>query len=446
VITNNVFTDFYPINTGGAGDHPDAIQLWSTNQDEPGRNITIADNLVYRGNGSPIQGVFIRDTFDNLPFEDVNVSGNVILGGLYNGVSVDGVIGGEVSNNLVIGFPDQRSFLRVIMEEDFAVDNNFATSYAFATRDSAYLENNPLIDDSIEFVDEAIAAWTQSGSTSLSDLTEILLGSAPIMQTETASQDVEPTAQATSAEMMAKIVGTWKGETLHADEAGSVIFGRAGDDLIYGGASNDILVGNIGDDRLYGNEGNDVLRGTLGNDTLYGGSGTDRLFGGSGQDQLYGGNDDDVLIAGRGDDRLEGGEGADRLYGNRGNDTLFGGAGDDRLIGGSGSDVLIGGLGADRFIMRDNDNGMVDIDRILDFSSGEDRIDLRSLDADITSDGNQAFEFVGAHAFSGVAGELRYSVDGNGITILGDMDGDGTADFQLMLEGVDELTSADILF
>lgn len=442
VITNNVFTDFYPIDTGGPGDHPDAIQFWSTNQDEPGRNITISDNLVYRGNGLPIQGIFIRDTRDQMPFEDVNVSGNVILGGLYNGVSVDGVVGGEVTNNLVIGFPDQRSFLRVIMENEFLVEGNFATSYAFATRDSAYLQTNPLIDDSVEFVDEAIAAWTASGSTSLSDLTSLLLETAPIQQTVTAHQETDLAANTA----LDSIAGTWNGETLTASETGSQVLGKAGDDIIHGSGSRDILIGNLGDDRIYGNGGNDTVRGATGNDILYGGVGDDKVFGGIGEDKLYGGNGHDKLFGGGGADILVGGEGVDFLYGNYGDDTLFGGEGDDRLVGGAGSDTLIGGLGSDRFIIRDPSNGTDGSDSILDFTQDEDIIDLRFVDSNVAAKGDQSFQFVGTNAFTGVAGELRYETEGNGVSLMGDTDGDGVADILIYLEGIDQLASTDILF
>ena len=125
---------------------------------------------------------------------------------------------------------------------------------------------------------------------------------------------------------------------------------------------------------------------------------------------------------------------------------LFGGAGDDRLDGGLGSDLLIGGVGADRFIFRDTANGSDGVDTILDFSSDEDIIDLRYLDADITADGNQAFTFVGTDAFSGTAGEMRFEVAANGLTLMGDTNGDGVADFQLVMEGLDNLQTADILF
>lgn len=68
------------------------------------------------------------------------------------------------------------------------------------------------------------------------------------------------------------------------------------------------------------------------------------------------------------------GDGLDnRLLGSPGADTLNGGAGEDRLHDGAGSDVMTGGAGADVFIF--SRDGAVD--RITDFTDGQDLIDLR---------------------------------------------------------------------
>ena len=176
VISNNVFMDFYPIDTGGSGDHPDAIQFWSTAQDEPGRNITISDNLIYRGDGLPMQGIFIRDTYNNLPFENLTITGNVVLGGLYNGISVGGVTGGELANNIVIAMDDQRSWIRVGADTDFAIENNFASRYSAYNRDTPYDESNLTIEGGTDFMEAALSAWSAAGSDLLADLRGILLG------------------------------------------------------------------------------------------------------------------------------------------------------------------------------------------------------------------------------------------------------------------------------
>jgi len=98
------------------------------------------------------------------------------------------------------------------------------------------------------------------------------------------------------------------------------------------------------------------LSGSSGNDFISGYGGDDTLDGNAGDDVLRGGDDDDVLL---------GGIGGDRLFGDGGDDTLSGG--DDGDI-----DYLTGGQGADVFVFGDQTGR----DRILDFETGTDTVDL----------------------------------------------------------------------
>ena len=81
-------------------------------------------------------------------------------------------------------------------------------------------------------------------------------------------------------------------------------------------------------------------------------------------------------------------------------------------------------------------------DRILDFSQGQrDRIDLSTIDANTNRSGDQAFVYIGAERFHEVAGELRYA---NG-AVLGDVDGNGVADFRIFVDGGSHLTARDFI-
>ena len=125
-------------------------------------------------------------------------------------------------------------------------------------------------------------------------------------------------------------------------------------------------IGGAGHDEISGNEADNRLVGAKGADTLSGMDGDDRLLGKHGADNLLGGAGADVLKGGGWHDALSGDEGRDRLVGGGGRDVLDGGAGDDRLIGGRGADVFV-------FEAGDGD------DRISDFQTGADRIDLTAL-------------------------------------------------------------------
>ncbi|CAH1545099.1 putative Serralysin [Vibrio rotiferianus] len=115
--------------------------------------------------------------------------------------------------------------------------------------------------------------------------------------------------------------------------------------------------------------GDDVVTSQGGNLAAYGGDGNDTIWGSdNGSDGIRGGNDDDTLY-GRGGD--------DYLLGEAGEDTISGGSGSDILVGGLGNDILIGDDGADIFAWVDVENGAVD--RIKDFTVGEDILDLSEV-------------------------------------------------------------------
>lgn len=155
------------------------------------------------------------------------------------------------------------------------------------------------------------------------------------------------------------------------------------------------------------------------------------LDGGNGKDELSGTAGEDILSGGNGTDTLYGLAGHDALFGGNGGDHLLGGIGNDLLVGGHGSDLLEGGAGADVFRVGPGDG----TDRIVDFQTGVDTIDLAAIDANSSAAGNQSFTFIGSAAFSKVAGELRVSTIGADSWVQGDLNGDGTADFAIVLAG-----------
>lgn len=145
----------------------------------------------------------------------------------------------------------------------------------------------------------------------------------------------------------------------------------------------------------------------------------------SGDDMLHGDSGNNRLIGLGGDDTLDGGDG---------DDQLFGGLGDDVLIASQGSDTLTGGAGVDRFLFTDaalaGSSALVFTTvRLIEPAEG-DSIDLSAVDADTLQAGDQAFTFIGAQGFHGVAGELlaQYNAASNSYLLVGDTDGDGVGD------------------
>ena len=178
---------------------------------------------------------------------------------------------------------------------------------------------------------------------------------------------------------------------------------------VVGSHHRDVLIGDDGNNFLAGLGGNDELRGGNGNDWLTGRAGADRLDGGNGIDWVYyrtseagvtvnlkdgtgkggyaegdviidveniqGSDYGDVLIGDNDNNSLRGRDGDDELRGNGGDDRLFGEAGADRLNGGEGADRFYGDEGADIFVFAAGHGD----DRILDFTNGEDQIDLSAF-------------------------------------------------------------------
>jgi serralysin len=241
------------------------------------------------------------------------------------------------------------------------------------------------------------------------------------------------------------LTGNEFGQTIVGNAGANTLNGRGGDDTLYGGAGND---------RLYGGANNDVLDGGAGLDRMAGGTGNDRYrvdsagdkvteFAGEGTDTIYA-SVSYALGAGSAVEYLraasETATTAINLTGNEFAQTLSGNAGANVLNGGAGNDTLIGRGGADTFVF----SNLGDTDRILDFVSGIDRIDLSGIDANASVDGNQAFNFIDDAAFSGAAGELRTYVSEGVHYVAGDVNGDGIADFTIIL-GTATVQSGDFL-
>jgi len=117
-------------------------------------------------------------------------------------------------------------------------------------------------------------------------------------------------------------------------------------------------------------------------------------------------------------------------------------------VGWAGADTLTGGLGNDVFRYNlASDSTSASRDQIQDFTLG-DIIDLSRIDANSGTNGDQAFSFIGTAAFGSHAGELRYeNVSGSTWAVQGDTNGDGVADFEVLVVIADGhgFTSGDFL-
>ena len=82
----------------------------------------------------------------------------------------------------------------------------------------------------------------------------------------------------------------------------------------------------------------------------------------------------------------------------------------------------------------------------VDFNSGsKDKIGLSLIDANTKTAANDTFKFIGTSEFTKVAGQLRYQVLDGDSHVSGDINGDGVADFTILLQHVDTLRAGDFI-
>lgn len=298
--------------------------------------------------------------------------------------------------------------------------------------------------------------------------------------------------------------GTAGADRLVGDARTNYMSGLAGNDALDGGAGVDTMVGGLGNDAYQvrnvgdlvteaANGGTDTVFSYLGSyaltanvengrvmtttgtgnlsgnglsNVLYAGKGANVLNGGSGFDtvsyqsgqagttgvsvslattlaQATGGSGSDTLVS---IEHLVGSAYADNLTGSAVANALNGGAGNDRLTGGLGQDRLTGGAGNDIFDFNAvGESGLTSTTRdiVNDFVSGQDRIDLSTIDANTATSINNAFtQLIASTATFSAAGQLRFF----GGVLYGNTDADSAAEFAIQLTGVSAVSSADFVF
>ena len=257
--------------------------------------------------------------------------------------------------------------------------------------------------------------------------------------------------------------GGTHGVYMIGSEVGDLLIGSANSDAIVGNGGDDYLIGGRGQDYLYGGAGADVFgySSVVDSNTTTGAdyisdfvSGVDKiemrdlpatqislirdgfstyLFGATpdGAFQLVGFGSalqgSDISYSGSFGIFMVGTASNDLLIGSNRGDAIVGGGGADAMIGGAGADALFGGAGGDAFYyFAASDSTVAVSDRILDFQSGVDRVDLTTVRT-------------GASDVYGIA----YS--GGGSFLFVDLGGNGTNDMLITFANA-TVTTADIVW
>jgi Ca2+-binding RTX toxin-like protein len=320
IISGNQFDNF--VNSGT--EHPDAIQFWTTNTTTSASNIEISGNTIEQGSGTGNQGIFMSDQVGDLPYQNVTIANNVIVGGMWAGLDVSDVSNLSISGNQLFSIAGSSYVPRLMVSSaaGATLSNNEAGQYLLAT----YGANTGLVQTN-DVLSAAVAANTVISAANYvmpSNVQNVLMvGSANVVVT--------------------------------------------------GNALGDTITGNLGTDTLIGGKGNDVISDG-------GGLNADTMIGGGGTDTFYVNNSHDIVSESAGSTATvvttvsftapanvqtltATGTNAVALVGNNLGDTITANTGADTLTGGTSADTFVFAIGQK-------------LETISNFNPANDRIDV----------------------------------------------------------------------
>lgn len=410
-VSGNTITDINAVK----GEHPDAIQFFTTNTTTSAKNIEVSDNVILRADGGYTQGIFFRDQVGNLPFENVTIKDNLVVGTGPGGIYVVGASNLKISGNELVSLPGETSRTNLRVENATNVESigNTAVSIAYDKVTGLIQTDNAINQVVADGGQLALRQWQAENPEDVVlldayvNLTAEMLGSPVLPALETATAD--PTSAAlttrdaiTSNMYMAdgqvefsmtrnnqvNAYGNEIGNVINGLYTDNALYGMGGADTISGGGGADTLVGGTGDDTYIVNnagvsviekpgEGIDTIV-TIKNYTL--GDNIENLTLSDGAWLGVGNALNNVILGNAGNNRLEGGAGADTLNGGAGADVIVGGAGNDRLLGGAGSDTFVFAPNGGRDVITDAGSGDL-IDARAYFAAG-----IRATIQDVGSD------------------------------------------------------------
>jgi hypothetical protein len=162
-LTGNTFRDFTP----AAGDHPDAIQFWTSGTKTASHDILISGNVILKGDGAYTQGIFLRDQIGTLPYERVIISNNLIVGTGYNGIRIQGATDLTLTGNELVTFAGDNKTWILIQGADrvFAAENK-ATAISFDKSTNVSQDGNVVTTAVDDHGVAAVEHWLDAHPTS----------------------------------------------------------------------------------------------------------------------------------------------------------------------------------------------------------------------------------------------------------------------------------------
>jgi hypothetical protein len=371
-IDSNHLHDVNPWKFGPTGDHADYLAMWTNaGQTSPSTDIKITNNLMEQGTGAPVLGMWLQG--GSAAYTNVQISGNAILGGHFEGLALWDVHGAVVDHNTLLQTSGTDASTAPIIlvstgSQNISVHDNKAAGVTDESGATGSLANSIAANTIVtKWIPSSTGYYTNDLITKTEATYAAIVDGTPTttpVQTTPPPVVVPPPTTTTGL----TLTGTWDARTLT------------------GGAGNDTFTSKNGADTLVGGAGDDTYTIIGGRTQVVeaAGGGTDTVIA-KGEYSLA--NNVENLTFGAGTDNwggsgnalnnvITGNAGGNALKGLAGDDTISGGAGNDYISGGVGNDRLIGGTGKDTFIF-EKGSGQ---DVVADFSKTDhDAIDLSAF-------------------------------------------------------------------
>ena len=221
----------------------------------------------------------------------------------------------------------------------------------------------------------------------------------------------------------------------------NVLTGNDAANILNGLAGVDTMIGGRGDDTYYVDVTSDIVT-----ETSTGGT-ADKIYSSSSYTLGSSSYVEYLYLTGSSAINATGNSLANVLTGNSAKNTLNGGLGIDTLYGGLGQDSLYGGVDTVRDVfdfnsIAESKVGSTLRDKIYNFATGKDDIDLSGIDANSRSGGDQAFKFGGTIK---TANGVWYEKSGVDLLVHADINGDKVSDMDIQLVGISKIVATDFV-
>lgn len=133
LIAGNHIHTSTPWNLSAAGDHGDYIHIWSRGTERSfNSNVKITGNLLEKGTGTSLMGIYIDDNDTGVGFGNYEISHNVILIADHQAMRLENVQG-KVFNNTMVqadGPAQKRPLFVIVDNSDITLTKNISAGYS----------------------------------------------------------------------------------------------------------------------------------------------------------------------------------------------------------------------------------------------------------------------------------------------------------------------------